>query len=90
MSIGSVQKVIICQSSTGSTGSICGNDFSPVVQEAYVLSTDSQTQIEMISQPWDIQQSSELFSIVFVATVSFFLITRFIGTILEFIKTHTK
>lgn len=90
MSIGSVQKIIVCQSSAGSTGSICGNDFNPVVQEAYVLSTESQTQIEIISQPWDIHQSASLFSIVFLTTVSLFLITRVAGSIVEFIKEHTK
>ncbi|MEW9900906.1 hypothetical protein ABWL39_19985 [Chitinivorax sp. PXF-14] len=90
MTIGSVQKIIVCQSSTGSTGSICGNDFTPVVQEAYVLNTESETQIEIISKPWDIQQSSALFSVVFISTVGFFLFTRAIGSILEFIKAHAK
>jgi len=90
MSVGSVQKIIVCQSSTGSTGSVCGNDFTPVVQDSYILNTESETQIEIISRPWDLQQSSMLFSIVFISTVSFFLFTRFVGSIIEFIKNHTK
>lgn len=91
MSAGSVQYVIKCvPTGTAQSFAPCtavgSSGYGPVMTQAYVIDPASASYIDALTVPFDYAYASGLFTLSFSMVVGLFVVSRYAGVILDFIR----
>ncbi|MDR7334277.1 hypothetical protein [Roseateles asaccharophilus] len=85
MPAGSLENVIVCRPSA-TPAAPCGAGEAPTVLQAYVLAPSSSSFVDAAAGPYDYATGAAYWSAAFVFTVSLYLCTRVIGTIVNMVR----
>jgi hypothetical protein len=85
MAAGSLENVIVCRASA-TPAAPCGAGEAPTVVQAYVLDPSGASFVDAVSQPYDYALGSAYWSGAFVFTMTLYLSTRVLGTIVNMVR----
>jgi hypothetical protein len=92
-SAGSVQTILVCvpkQIQNGQSIAPCANlanvRMQPEMRHAYVIDPGQQTFMDAILEPFDYGYAGGLWTLSFSMVIGLFVISRYAGAVLEFIR----
>lgn len=85
MSAGTLENVILCRASA-TPAAPCGAGEAPTVVQAYVLDPAGASFFDAVSQPYDYSVGAAFWGFAFVFTMTLYLSTRILGTLINMVR----